>query len=157
MPKNKNDIDWIFIVVAVLLTVSLEGGVFVLRASGETPQSGASVPDSKLPCLKEADAAMNKKGNPLWLSSDVLERRLVDRTQVPNICCRRGRANGFVKIELLIGADGSVQCSRAVGGNPLAYSQVLESVAKWRFKPFQQNGTRKAVLGRLSVRYQFKN
>jgi len=60
---------------------------------------------------------------------------------------RLDRLSGFVEIELLIGADGTVKCSRAVGGNPLAFSRVLECVAKWRFKPFLQNGIGTAVLG----------
>ncbi len=54
---------------------------------------------------------------------------------------RRMNISGKVKVELVIGADGRVKSSRALGGHPLLVQSCLDAVKEWRFEPAPEETT----------------
>jgi hypothetical protein len=60
---------------------------------------------------------------------------------------------GTAVIELTVAKDGSVRCAQALSGHPLAISQLIGAVQKWRFKPFVKDGVALQFCGRLRVKF----
>jgi TonB family protein len=47
---------------------------------------------------------------------------------------RMYQLKGNVKIEVTIGADGSVKKARVMGGNPLLAGAAMEAIKQWRYE-----------------------
>lgn len=54
---------------------------------------------------------------------------------------RRMNISGKVKVELVIGPDGRVKSSRALGGHPLLVQSCLDAVKEWRFESAPEETT----------------
>lgn len=54
----------------------------------------------------------------------------------------RARINGFVQLEVLVNADGSVRSAKVLGSNPkgLFEAAAVAAVMRWKFKPKVVNG-----------------
>jgi TonB family protein len=48
---------------------------------------------------------------------------------------RQIRLNGAVRLEVEIGADGSVKSTKALGGHPLLIESAEQAIRKWRYEP----------------------
>lgn len=60
---------------------------------------------------------------------------------------------GIARFQLTVNKDGHVICAKAIDGNPIAASLLLESVAKWRFTRCTVSGTSKNFRGSLTVKF----
>lgn len=49
------------------------------------------------------------------------------------------RAIGKVVVEILVAADGTVECARAVSGHPLLRASVVAAIKKWKFEKDQKS------------------
>jgi TonB family protein len=58
----------------------------------------------------------------------------------PELAHRLG-IGGKVRIEVVIGADGKVKNSRAVGGHPVLVQSALDCLRDWRFEPASEETT----------------
>jgi protein TonB len=74
--------------------------------------------------------------------------------QYPRDAARAG-INGWVKLEVLVNADGTVRSARVLESNPkgLFEASAVTAVMKWRFKPKIENG--KPIEQRGSQRIEF--
>lgn len=51
------------------------------------------------------------------------------------------RVSGKVQVDVTIGADGNVESVKIVSGNAMLTQSVVAAVKKWKFTPFEQDGT----------------
>jgi len=58
----------------------------------------------------------------------------------PELAKRLG-IGGKVRIEVVIGTDGKVKNSRAVGGHPLLVQAATDCLREWRFEPAPEETT----------------
>jgi TonB family protein len=58
----------------------------------------------------------------------------------PDLARRLG-IGGKVKIEVVIGTDGKVKNSRAVGGHPVLVQAASDCLREWRFEPGPEETT----------------
>jgi hypothetical protein len=108
------------------------------------------------PCAAGKSVARDRRLNPIWLASSDLMSRATNTTALSAPMLGSGHLAGKVTLEILIDADGKVECARAIEGHPIAVSSALDAVPKWTFKPYLLRGRRKAVLGVLVVPYDFQ-
>jgi len=59
-------------------------------------------------------------------------------------------------VVMVVGVDdkGEVDCVRIVSGHPLILGTTIDSVKRWKFRPYVVEGMRKGFCGRLAVSYQ---
>jgi TonB family protein len=48
---------------------------------------------------------------------------------------RRMNINGVVKVELVIGADGTIKSAKVLGGHPVLADAVQKALQKWKYAP----------------------
>ena len=66
---------------------------------------------------------------------------------------RQARISGEVRLEAVIGFDGTVQQLRAVSGHPLLTGAALEAVRQWQYQATMLNGKPVEVSTVISVRF----
>jgi len=54
---------------------------------------------------------------------------------------RQLKITGTVELELVIAESGAVETVTPVSGNPVLTKPAAESLKKWKFKPFVQDGS----------------
>jgi len=54
---------------------------------------------------------------------------------------RQLKINGTVELEVVIAESGAVDTVTPVSGNPVLTKPAAESLKKWKFKPFVQDGS----------------
>ena len=48
---------------------------------------------------------------------------------------------GTVKLQVIIGANGSVKSAKVIGGHPLLVDPAIEAVKKWKYEPASEDST----------------
>ena len=66
----------------------------------------------------------------------------------PDIARKMG-LSGLVKLQVVIGADGSVKETKVIGGHPILVNAALDAVKKWKFEPARAEST-----GELEIKFQ---
>ena len=81
---------------------------------------------------------------------------LLDKTepiQVP--CCGHGlHIQGTIVLAIAVDADGEVTCVAMVLGHPLIIGSTIDSVRRWKFRPYVVNGLKKNFCGKVTLRYK---
>ena len=67
---------------------------------------------------------------------------------------RQLKVTGKVELEVVIGADGTVEEVKIASGNPMLTRQCAKAVHDWRFKPFLQDGKPTRAMAPLT--FEFK-
>jgi protein TonB len=67
---------------------------------------------------------------------------------------RRTGIQGTVRLEVVIGQDGSVLNMMPISGNKALAKAAMEAVSKWRYKPCFLNGTPVEVLTEVDVNFR---
>ena len=149
--------DWISLrrtLFAIALVVLLS---FLVERSAN---SQASVPDKSADknwsCLKRKDLLRDKQGRPVWLTSEELMDRIIEREAIerPGLLGKNS-LRGIVSIRILINKQGKVICAQGVDGHPMAIGAAIHSLRRWTFKPFIVSGEQKSVVGVLDLSYDF--
>ncbi|HEU4781006.1 MAG TPA: energy transducer TonB, partial [Steroidobacteraceae bacterium] len=70
----------------------------------------------------------------------------------------RARINGWVQLEVLVNADGSVRSAKVMGSQPkgLFEANAVAAVLRWRFKPKVVNGTPVAQRGSQRIEFNIR-
>lgn len=70
----------------------------------------------------------------------------------------RARINGWVQLEVLVNADGSVRSAKVLGAQPkgLFEANAVAAVLRWRFKPKVVNGTPVAQRGSQRIDFNIR-
>jgi len=106
-------------------------------------------------CFEQANAARDSSGRLIWLDSPQFMQfvRHTVPMQIPGLM--DGHMKGRVSLLLAVGAPGKPQCVRILKGNPLAFPSAVEAIRQWRFRPFVLSGKARAVLGEITLQYEF--
>jgi protein TonB len=91
----------------------------------------------------------------LRVSSGVAAGNLIHsvQPQYPPLA-RQARIQGTVKLQAVIGKDGSIQNLRVVSGNKMLAQSALEAVRQWRYKPYYLNGEPFEVEFEINVEFK---
>lgn len=90
-------------------------------------------PGDDLGCVKQL--------TPIRVSKDVIEKRLLNRTEpVYSPEAKTQNINGVVVLRIIIDNGGNVYEADSVSGPPLLISAAIDAVKQWKYKPFLLNG-----------------
>jgi TonB family protein len=70
---------------------------------------------------------------------------------------KNARVQGTVRLAAMIGTDGSVEELEVISGHALLIKSAMDAVSKWRYQPFQVNGTPAEVQTEIDVKYVVVN
>lgn len=109
----------------------------------------SAVPPKPAPSPTNAPAA-----GPRRIGGEVAEAKLrfAPRPVYPKIAVT-ARAEGTVKLEAVIAADGSIKNLRVLSGSPLLAGAAIDAVRQWRYQPTLLNGVAVEVLTEISVNF----
>ena len=62
---------------------------------------------------------------------------------------------GDVEMEVVIEEDGKVESATPLSGNPVLTRPAADAMKRWKFRPFQENGT--AVKAQTVIKIHFSN
>jgi protein TonB len=68
---------------------------------------------------------------------------------------RQLKITGSVDLEVVIGETGAVESVTPVSGNPVLTKPAADSLRKWKFKPFVQDGS--PVKAQAVLKFNFAN
>ena len=68
---------------------------------------------------------------------------------------RQLKISGAVELDVLIGENGAVESVTPISGNPVLTRPAVDAMKKWKFKPFQQDGS--AVKAQTALKITFAN
>jgi hypothetical protein len=151
MRKNPNRCNRQFVVVLVfLLSLLVEQSAF----------SQTTVPykstDTNWSCLKRKDLLRDKQGRPVWLTSEELMDRVIEREAIERPGpLGKNNLRGVVSIRIVINKHGKVICAQGVDGHGMAIGAAIHSLRRWTFKAFMLTGKRKSVVGVVNLPYDF--
>jgi outer membrane biosynthesis protein TonB len=66
----------------------------------------------------------------------------------------RLRLKGTVVMELAVDDKGEVNCAQIISGHPLIVGAAIDSVRRWRFRPYVMRELRKGFCGKIAINYQ---
>jgi protein TonB len=66
---------------------------------------------------------------------------------------KQARISGVVKLDAIIGKDGTIQNLRVVSGHPLLVPAALEAVKQWVYQPTLLNGEAVEVVTQIDVNF----
>jgi protein TonB len=66
---------------------------------------------------------------------------------------KQARIQGVVRLNAIIGKDGSIQDLKAASGHPLLVPSALEAVKQWLYKPTLLNGEPVEVVTVIDVNF----
>lgn len=105
-------------------------------------------------CKAEGPVFVDKRGMPLWLSTDALLKRAVHCTgpQMPAMA-RQARIEGQVLVDILVDGKGQVACAHLIVGHPMLAGSAIDAAKDWTYRPMKQNGKEVSFYGHLSFRF----
>lgn len=132
------------------------GALFLFGATqAAEPQAitGKSGPDSG-GCAHEGPALTDSHGQPTWLDTDALVRR-VKHCVAPTLpgLARQARLEGYVFVDILVDESGRVACAQVVSGHPIFIPAALQAAKDWTFRPERQGGRPVSVRGHLRFHF----
>lgn len=114
-------------------------------------RAGSSAEPSE--CAQMESSALDENGSPVWLTSEDLMRRVIEKRGLELPMLGHGRLRGEVNLDVRINERGSVACAHAISGHPIAIASALTAIQGWKFRPFVRNGKRMPVFGHLTISY----
>ena len=69
-------------------------------------------------------------------------------------CCgHKLHIDGTIVLEIAVDANGDVICVTMLSGHPLIIGSVIDSVRRWKFRPYAVNGQKKSFCGKVTLSY----
>ncbi|MGA2146241.1 MAG: energy transducer TonB [Bryobacteraceae bacterium] len=122
-------------------------------STADQGQVSADISSGLALCAQTAGWAADQSGAPIWLNSEDLMRRVVQKAALTFPMLDHGRLRGEVKLNLRIDDQGRVGCAEAISGHPIAIAAAMTAIRDWRFKPYVLGGKTVSVLGHLTIVY----
>lgn len=96
-----------------------------------------------------------EKTKPIAVPVDDVEKLLVHRVDpiYPEVA-RQSNLSGVVKLDVVIGTDGTVSQLTALGGPEVLQQAAMDSVKWWRFQPYLVNGQAVPVQTTIAVEFR---
>jgi len=81
---------------------------------------------------------------------------LLDKTEpIQAPCCgHKLHIEGSIVLAIAVDAAGEVSCVTMVSGHPLIIGSAIDSVRRWKFRPYTVNGLKKSFCGKVALRYE---
>jgi len=81
---------------------------------------------------------------------------LLDKTEpIQAPCCgHKLHIEGSIVLAIAVDADGEVSCVTMVSGHPLIIGSTIDSVTRWKFRPYAVNGLKKSFCGKVALGYE---
>lgn len=105
-------------------------------------------PSPKLPCEFNGDLLRTDTGQLVLFSSDEMSRRATHKVDLVGFIKRLDFRSSMI-VEVLVGTNGDVFCTKTLSGFQLARKPVEDALRLWKFKPAMQDGKAIAYLGQL--------
>ena len=61
---------------------------------------------------------------------------------------------GTIVLAIAVDANGEIACVTMVSGHPLIIGTAIDSVRRWKFRPYAVNGLKKSFCGKIALRYE---
>ena len=92
------------------------------------------------------------------IGGDVAAARVICRPEpvYPELALKT-RTQGTVRLEAIIGTEGTIQKLKVLSGHPLLVRAALEAVAHWRYQPALLNGEPVEVITDIEVKFTLDN
>ena len=131
--------------------------VDALKAAERTkPAASTSVPVPQANTSKSTPPPVATPPVPrIRMGGAVEASRLIyeEAPQYPPLA-KMARIQGIVRLEVVIGKDGTVQEVKVLSGHPLLIESALLAVSKWRYRPTLVNGEPVEVVSEVAVNFQ---
>lgn len=89
----------------------------------------------------ESGSAVSAEPAVMWLAPDASEQRLRDRIEPEYPAeARAAHRSGDVRLEVIVGTDGSVASVRTLSGDPLLAEAAATAVREWHYEPYRLQG-----------------
>jgi hypothetical protein len=77
---------------------------------------------------------------------------LLDKTEpIQGLCLGHNlHIKGTIVLAIVVDANGEVTCATVVSGHPLIIGTAIDSVRRWKFRPYAANGVKKSFCGKVT-------
>lgn len=81
---------------------------------------------------------------------------MVDKTEpIQGLCLGHNlHIKGTIVLAIAVDANGEITCVTVVSGHPLIIGTAIDSVRRWKFRPYGANGLKKSFCGKVTLRYE---
>ena len=100
-----------------------------------------------LPCTSPKAVLKDSSGQALWLQSDEMMERAIEKPEPRRDAHFKG--SGYVLVNVLVNENGKTVCAAPVNGHPILRASAMETVTKWKFKPFLVDNNPIPFLGHI--------
>jgi len=69
---------------------------------------------------------------------------------------RVAKVEGTVRLDVVIGKDGTVQSVKVISGHPLLLPTVEAALRKWRYQPIKMNGDAVDVVTSVDINFKLQ-
>lgn len=108
-----------------------------------------------LPCTVPKTGLKDSSGQTLWLQSDEMIDRAIEKIEPLHDAHFKG--NGYVLVNVLVDESGKTVCAAPINGHPILRASAREAVTKWKFKPMLVNDKPIPFLGHLVLSFPPKD
>ncbi len=132
----------------------------------QTDGAGQDVVDALKTAEKASPHPAPTKGTPaspsgqtkikrIRVGTPIVNAKLVyqERPEYPPLA-KMARIQGIVRMEVVIGKDGTVQDIKVLSGHPLLIESALEAVSRWRYQPTLLNAEPVEVVTEIDVNFR---
>ncbi len=113
----------------------------------------AAPPEPPKP-VEHAAKPVEKIDHPVRTGGDVQEARIVRRViPIYPPLARQARVQGVVKLDGIIGRDGTIHQLRVISGHPLLVNAAVDAVRQWVYRPTFLNGEPVEVQAPIDVNF----
>ena len=119
---------------------------------GSVPQAAPPPPPVKVVEKKEATPQRIRVGGNVQAAMAVR----APKPAYPQLA-KQARIQGVVRLNAVIGKDGTIQDLKAASGHPLLVPAALEAVKQWLYKPTLLNGEPVEVVTVIDVNFTLSN
>jgi hypothetical protein len=81
---------------------------------------------------------------------------LLDKTEpIQGLCLGHNlHIKGIIVLAMAVDANGEIACVTMISGHPLIIGTAIDSVRRWKFRPYTVNGLKRSFCGKVTLRYE---
>jgi TonB family protein len=131
--------------------------VSALREAGHSTSTEATATGTPNGGGGEKPELGGAKGKHIRVAGEIEAAKLVshDKPVYPPLA-RNARIQGAVRLQALIGTDGTVEDLKVLSGHPLLIKSAMDAVSQWRYQPTLVNGKPVKVETEIDVNYMLQ-
>jgi TonB family protein len=125
-----------------------------LRQAGR-PNPAAATATKALPTAEGLKPAAARTGpKPIRVPGEKMATKITfqSKPDYPQLA-RMARIQGIVRLDAIIGQDGTIEDLKAISGHPLLLQSSMDAISKWRYQPTLVKGKPVAVETEIDVNF----